>query len=204
LLTGEVASVSSYSDDGTPTQLFAVTIQKPEAILRILRAVLGDKIAAEVSSGSTTYLDIAFPYTDPQSGAQSKTFYYAAVTPDLILAAPKKALLRQAVERLASQTSASPAAGIFANPEYSTMRSRLPGKLSGLSGSDLTQIPWAAVFAHYGDQLAQAGKKTNGSQPPDMSWLKLLKPEVIPQHLHMTLGGWWKDSSGVYFDSYIQ
>ncbi len=204
LLTGEVASVSTYSDDGTATQLFAATIQKPEAILRILRAVLGDKIAAEDSSGSTTYLDIAFPYTDPQSRAQRKTFYYAAVTPDLILAAPKKALLRQAVERLASQTSASPAAGIFANPEYSTMRSRLPGKLSGLSGTDFTQIPWDAFLAHYGDQLAQAGKKTNGSQPPDMSWLKLLKPEVISQHLHMTLGGWWKDSSGVYFDTYIQ
>jgi hypothetical protein len=204
LLTGEFASVSAYSDDGTATQLFAVTIQKPEAILRILRAVLADKIAAEDSSGSTTYLDISFPYTDPQTKAQRTTFYYAAVTPDLILVASKKPLLRQAVERLAGQTSASPAAGIFANPEYAAMRSRLPARLSSLSGVDLTQIPWAAILANFGDQSAQAGKKTNGAQPPDMSSLKLLKPEVIPQHLHMALGGSWKDSSGVYFDTYIQ
>lgn len=204
LLTGEVASVSTYSDDGTATPLYAVTIQKPEASLRILRAILGSKITTEDSSGSTTYLDIAIPYTDPQTGTQRKTFYYAAVTPELLLAASKKALLRQTIERLSAEANAAPAAGIFANPEYSQIRSRLPGKLSGLAGSDLTQIPWAAVLARYGDQLTQAGKKTNGSQPPDVSWLKLLKPDLIPEHLHMTLGGWWKDSSGLYFESYIQ
>jgi len=201
LFTGEIGSVSSYSDDGTQEQLYAATIQKPEAVLRILRAVIGSMIVGEDSSGATTTLDIAYPYKDPETGRQRKKFYYVAVTPQTVLVAPRKAMLRHAMQQLDPASGDPPPGGVFANPEFSQLRSLLPGKLSGLSGADFQQIPWDKVLANLENQWAEAAKQSNGQQPPDLS---SLKPEVITQHLHVALSGWWKDASGVYFDSYIQ
>lgn len=204
LFSGEVASVSSYTADGTTQRLFAATIQSPEAVLRVLRAVIGPVIASEASSGGTTYLDISYPYADPATGMRRRKFYYVAVTSRMVLAAPRKAMLRQAVTQLGSQAGAPPDGGILASAEYAQMRSHLPEKLSGLSGADITQIPWDKLLANLEDQADQAAKQSKGSPPPDLTWLKLLKPDVISRHLHMALSGWWKDSSGVYFDSYLQ
>jgi hypothetical protein len=201
LFTGEVASVSSYSVDGRPQRMFAATIQRPEAVLRVLRAVIGPMIASEDYSGSTTYLDISYPYRDSNTGMRRRRFYYVAVTPQMILAAPQKAMLRHAVTQLGSHTGPAQASGIFANTDYVQMRSYLPEKLSGLSGADITQIPWDKLLANLEDRAA---KRPQDSHPTDVSWLKLLKPQVILRHLHMTLTGWWKDPSGVYFDSYLQ
>ncbi len=201
LMTGEIASFSTYSDDGTAQQLFAATIRQPEAVLRILRSVVGSMIVAEDSAGPTTFLDIAYPYKDPKTGTQRRKFYYLAVTPQMLVGAPRKAMVRETVQRLNSHPDASPASGVLANPDFSGMRSLLPEKLSGLSGSDLTQIPWDKLLANLEDQIAQSAKQKNGQQPPDLSWLK---PDRISRHLHIALSGWWKDSGGVYFDSYLQ
>jgi hypothetical protein len=201
LMSGEIASFSTYSDDGTPQQLFAATIQQPQAVLRILRAVAGSMIVAEDSSGPTTFLDIAYPYKDPKTGTQRRKFYYLAVTPQMLVGAPRKAMLRETIQRLSSHGDASPVAGLLANPDFSRMRSLLPEKLSGLSGSDLTQIPWDQLFSQLEGQIAQGAKQKNGQQPPDFGWLK---SDLISRHLHIALSGWWKDSGGVYFDSYLQ
>src|SRR5690242_16400010 len=142
LMSGEIASFSTYSDDGTAQQLFAATIQQPQAVLRILRAVVGSMIVAEDSSGSITFLDIAYPYKDPKTGTQRRKFYYLAVTPQMLVGAPRKAMVRETVQRLRSPQDARAAAGLLANPDFSRMRPLLPEKLSGLSGSDLAQIPW--------------------------------------------------------------
>lgn len=204
LFSGEVASVSIYSDDGTPQRLFAATIQQPEAVLRVLRAVVGPMIVSDDYSGSTTFLDLSYPYRDPKTGMRRRKFYYVAVMPQLMLAAPRKAMLRQAVAQLGTRTGVAPATGIFASAEYRQIRSHLPEKLSGLSGADITQVPWDKLLANLEDQADQAARQSKGSPPPDLSWLKLLKPQVISRHLHWALSGWWKDSSGVYFDSYLQ
>ncbi len=202
LMSGEIASFSSYSDDGTAQQLFAATIRQPEAVVRILRSVVGSMIVAEDSAGPTTFLDIAYPYKDPKTGTQRRKFYYLAVTPRMLVGAPRKAMVRETVQRLNSGPDASPASGVRANPDFSRMRSLLPEKLSGLSGSDLTQIPWDKLLANLEDQIAQNAKQKNGQQPPpDLGWLK---PDTISRHLHIALSGWWKDSGGVYFDSYLQ
>jgi len=201
LMTGEVATVSTYSADGSAQQLFATTIQQPESVLRIMRAVAGSMIVAEDSSGPTTFLDIAYPYKDPKTGTQRRKFYYLAVTPQLLLGAPRKAMLRDTVQRFASYRDTRAPAGLLASPDFSQMRSLLPPKLSGLSGSDLTQIPWDKLMSQLEDQIAQGAKQKNGQQAPDMSWLK---PDAISRHLHIALSGWWKDSGGVYFDSYVQ
>src|SRR6185437_5154490 len=78
LMSGEIASFSTYSDDGSAQRVFAATIRQPEAVLRILRAVAGSMIVAEDSSGTATFLDIAYPYKDPKTGTQRRKFYYLA------------------------------------------------------------------------------------------------------------------------------
>jgi hypothetical protein len=201
LFTGEAASVTSYTDAGEQEQVFAIAIQKPEAVLRILRAVGGTKIAAEDTIGGVTYLDVAYPYNDPKTGTQRKKFYYLAVTPQMLVSAPRKFLLRSTVQRLNATTASGPSGGIFGNSEYSQMRSLLPDKLSGLGGVDLTQIPWDKVLANLEEATQQASNQKNAPPPPDLSFLK---PEMISRHVRTAVSGWWKDSNGVYFDSYIQ
>jgi hypothetical protein len=200
LFTGEFASVTSYSDEGKSEQSFAVSIQKPDAVLRILRALLGSKIVSEDSAATTTYLSINYPYRDAQTGAQRSEFYYLAVTSDMLFASSQKAVLRETVARSTAHPGSAPA-GIFLKPEYSQMRARFPEKASALSGVDFTEIPWDKLLQNLEVEMAQSAKQKNGPPPPDLSGFK---PDVIPSHLHMALSGWWKDSGGVYFDSYIQ
>jgi len=201
IFTGEIASSSSFTDDGTEQQMFAATIQKPADLLRIVRLVGATKIVADNSAGDTTFLDFAFSYKDPATGQQQKKFYYVAVTSQMLVAAPQKDMLRDAIERLKSTAPAT--GGIFANPEYLELRARLPEKLSGLSGSDLAQIPWDKILANFMNQI-EAGMKSQGQAPADLSWLKSIKPGVASRHLHMSVGGWWKDTDGIHFDSYVQ
>jgi hypothetical protein len=51
--------------------------------------------------------------------------------------------------------------------------------------------------------MAEAAKDST-SPPPSLDWLQALKPEVLTRHVHSGISGWWKDSHGIYFDSYIQ
>ena len=202
LFTGEFASTTTYSDDGTAEQVYGAAIQKPDAVLRVLRAVIGTMIVNEDSSGTTTILDVAYPYTDPATHQRRRKFYYVAVTPQTLLVAQRKAMLREAIQRATSQ-AADPPAGVFANPQFLQLRSRLPEKLSGIGGADLTQIPWQAVLQNFVNQTAQAAaaNQNSASKPPDLSSLKL---DTISHYLHISVSGWWKDANGVYFDSYIQ
>ena len=215
LFTGEMASVTSYTEDGTSQQLFAIAIQKPESVLHILRAVGGKMIMAEDSAGTTTYLDIAYPYRDPVSGTQRRKFYYVAVTPEMLLAAPRKEMLRQATNILASKGGAP--TGVLANPEVQQLRMKLPEKLTAMSAADLTQIPWDKIAANFAAQMEESGKKQNQTTansaanaaptPSEQEAVKLLKsipPNVVSRHLHVSAGGWWKDANGIYIDSYIQ
>lgn len=199
LFTGEIASMTTYADDGTAEQLFAVSIQKPEAVLRVVRALASTMIVSEDSSGPQAFLDLAYPYQDPHTHQQRRRFYYLAVTPQMLLAAPRKAMLRGAIERLNPQAADPPPAGVLANSDYAPLRSRLPERLSGLGAADLDLIPWEKIVANWESQAASSNRTSQ--QPPDWSWLQ---PGVVSRHLHFALSGWWKDSNGIYFDSYIQ
>jgi len=203
LFTGEIASGAYYSEDGTQQAVIAATIEDQADVLRVLEAAAGKLIVAEDSSGDTTYLDLLFPYKDPAAGTQRRMFYYLAVTPKMALAAPRKAMLRAAVERLKSQAGAAPSGSIFADSEYIQLRSLLPANLSGLTGSEIDQIPWDKIAARLEDQLGQSRKQSN-SHAPDLAWLKQVDFGVMSRHLHRSVGGWWKDSTGIYFDSYLQ
>ena len=203
LFTGEVASETSFADDGSSQRTYAISIQKPQDVLRILRAAGGSFTVGEDTSGTTTYLDLVFPSTDPKTGAKKRELYYVAVTPTMLFAAPRKALIRQAVARLDAKPNAAPAAGILSGTELTHQRSLLPEKLSGLSAADMVQIPWDKVIAHFADEMAKAAKDST-TPPPSTEWLQAVKPEVLTRHIHTGISGWWKDSHGIYFDSYIQ
>lgn len=209
LFTGELAAASTFSEDGTQQRVFAATIQKPDAVLRILRAVLGPMTLAEDTFGDATVLDIAYPYRDPATGLQRRRMYYVAVTPQMLLVAPRKAMLRETLGALsAAGGAAAPVTGVFASPEYAPMRARLPEKLSGLGAEDLTQIPWNALWQNFERRLEQSARRpgpaSRAADSADFNWMKLVNPDVIPQHVHMAVSGWWKDTNGVYFDSYVQ
>ena len=203
LFSGEFASAPYYSEDGSSQMVFAVTIEKPDNVLRVLRAAAGKMTVAEDSSGDTTHLDLLFPTKAPSAGTQRRKFYYVAVTPHMLLIAPRKAMLRAAVEQLNSPSGGTRSGTIFADPEYIQMRSLLPGNLSGLTGAEIDQIPWDKIAATLEDQWEQSRKQSK-SPGPDLSWLKQVNFGVISRHLHRRVGGWWKNSTGVYFDSYIQ
>jgi hypothetical protein len=210
LFTGELASASAFSDDGSEERTYAATIQKPDAVLHILRAVLGGMTLAEDSFGDATMLDIAYPYRDSATGLKRRKMYYVAVTPQLLLVAPRKAMLRDTLESLSTQTgaTAAPSNGVFSDPEYAKMRGLLPARLSGLSADDVARIPWNAVWTQFENRFQQPSNEPtqtpNTQHSPDLSWMKLINPDVIPRHLHMAVSGWWKDTNGVYFDSFIQ
>jgi hypothetical protein len=203
LFTGEVASQTSFADDGASLRTYAISIQKPQDVLRILRAAGGSFIVGEDTSGNTTYLDLAYPYTDPKTGQKRREFYYVAVTPTMLFAAPRKALIRQAMPRLDVKADAVPGSGILGSGELAHERSLLPEKLSGLSAVDIVHIPWDKVIAHFKQEMAEAAKDST-SPPSSFDWLQALKPEVLTRHVHSGISGWWKDSHGIYFDSYIQ
>ena len=204
LFTGEVASQTSFAEDGAALRTYAISIQKPQDILRILRAAGGSFIVGEDVSGTTTYLDLVYPSTDPKTGQKRREFYYVAVTPTMLFAAPRKALIRQAAPRVDIKPDAPAAAGILSSGELAHERSLLPEKLSGLSATDIVQIPWDKVIAHFKQEVTAEAAKDSTSPPPSLDWLQAVKPEVLTRHVHFGISGWWKDSHGVYFDSYVQ
>ena len=213
LFTGEMASTTSFEADGTQEQVFAASIQKPDALLRVLRVLLNSMTLAEEMNGNVTTLDIAVPYRDPATGLRRRKMYYVAVTPQLLVVAPRKALLREALHQPSPGGTAGAAApkSAFVDPQFAELRARMPEKLSGLGYAEVAEVPWSPVFAKFAsnaEQSAQAARRAAGASktvhPPDFSWLGLVDPNVIPRHLHTVVSGWWKDSSGVYFDSYVQ
>jgi hypothetical protein len=204
LFTGEVAFETMLSEEGLSDHIIAVTIQKPKDVLRILRALIGSKIVAEDVEGDTTFLDISFPSTDRATGQQKRTFYYVAVTPEMIYAAPRKATVRAVIERARTNSSNPAPREISSNPELNRMRALLPEKLSGLGASDMTHIPWEKLVNQYKQLAAEDAKNSKDTNPKSNDYLNLVKPEVFSRHFHAAIYGWWKDSNGVYFDSFVQ
>jgi hypothetical protein len=201
LFTGEVASLTAYADDGSAQRVFALSIQKPDDLMRVLRTTLSSLIVADDASGGVRYLDLSYPIKDPATGEQRRNFYYVAVTPTTVFVAPRKSLLREAMRR--SENSGAGSQSLLANPEFARLRPELPEKLSGFAGADLSHLPWDKMLANFAAQMAAAAKQSKdpNNPPPNLDWLKQLKPGVFSRHLHVSVSGWWKDSNGVYFDS---
>ena len=204
LFTGELCTTTAVVPDGTTQQIFASTIKKPQDVLRMLRAVLGSKIASEDAVGGTTYLDISYPYKDPITGTQRRSFYYVAVGPNALVAGKRKANVKATIEALNAGSAKMPATGLLADTEYLELRHKLPEKLSGFGAADYRVFPLDKWIATFIDQMANQPKQSKDAPPTDLTWLKPITSAVITRHIHMAVSGTWKDSSGVYFASYLQ
>jgi len=204
LFTGEIATRSVDSDDGSWPRLYAVAIQNPQDVLRLLRATLGKKIVEENTEGDATILDVSYPDRDPVSGQQKAHFLYVGVKPQMLFVAPKKAMLHEGMERLDAKSGAAFTADPYSNADLNHLRGMLPEKLSGLSAADLARIPWEKVFVWISQQINEDAKGSKEPTPQSTDWLKMMKPAAFTRHLHAAMSGWWKDSSGIYFDSYLE
>jgi len=204
LFTGEVGSQLSYTPDGESQQLYALAIQKPQDVLKLLRVAVSKIIAAEDTSADTTYLDLSYPIHDPVSGQERRNFYYLAVTPQFVIGGPSKGMVREAVARVSGKSGVSSVGLIFSNPDFIRLRALMPDKLIGIGGVDMTQIPWDKVINRYVQQMQQTEKLSKQKNASSTEWLQSLKPGMFTRHLRVVVNGWWKDSNGIYFDYYAQ
>lgn len=201
LFTGEIGSRTSYSDDGDWQKSFAVGIQKQPELLRLLRTAVGSYISNEKTEGDTTFLEISAPSKNPAGRRSNRPLYYVAVTPQVIYASPQKATLRETLAAVKARSADAHGADGPPIQDWNQLRAHLPEKLSGMGGADLSQMSWEKYIRRYQQQVAEATKDSNSASS---DYFNLLKPEVFFRHLHAAISGWWKDSNGIYFDSYIE
>lgn len=200
LFTGEFASIST-SDSGDPLgDMYAATIREPDSVLRVLRAVLGDRVTSESRDAGATVLTIPMPYVDPRTQAQRSRFYHIAVAPQLLIVAPRKTMIRDALLRFGQDGGAI---GLAADPNFQRARGKLPGTLSGFSFSNLAKINWDKVGETVNSAQGLAGQK-EGTSAAKPSWSSKIPAALLSRYLHFLAGGWWVDRTGVHYDGYIE
>lgn len=208
LLGEEVATVSSAPGDTTYTDLFAISIRKPEDVKRVLRKALGPIVRNETPGRDATLLELGFNSTDPVTHAARIQLSYAAITPQLLIYSQRKAMVLDAVERVGPLQGSS-AESLKSNPDFQHARARLPKGLSGFSYTQMSRQTWEREFSVWLSSIAKAsaakgaatGDGASGA-PPD--FLQGINLAVFPRYLHSYASGWWKTADGVYFDSYLQ
>lgn len=203
LFGGEFASIKSDPYDPA-AYLFAITVQDQHKVVGLLDRILASSIATEDRDGETNYIEIATPYTDPQTGTQRRKFYSVAVTREMALAAPHKTETRDAVALLAKRPGATPAAHLASDADFLRARAALPENLSGMSYTDLTRIHWDKIYTEF-IRSGKAGARANNGPPTSTETaLHGFDPTVLSRYLRVFISGTWKDSSGIYFDLLLQ
>jgi hypothetical protein len=203
LLSGEFASLQTSPTLETKGQTYFIGIRDKQASLKLLRALLGDRISSERNEGDTTYLKFSLGGSQGNAGVMQWNFFHLAVTPNLILASSRRETLQQEIANRAHSSAALPAS-------FQTARSQFPEKLNGVSFLDFQKLDWQALK----DKLiTESGKTSRAFQekgatpqantaPP--TWLLQFNPQVIPRHLRVSTSASWKDSKGIHFDGWIE
>lgn len=202
LLRGEVASIATTGDLGPGAQLYAATIQKPTDVLRLVRTIFAKQIAGEEHEGDTTIVKFSFSSVRPPAGGLQPRPYYLAVTPRMLLAAPRVETLREAVKRLAEKDAG--ALGPLADAAFRRARARFPENLSSLGYLDLTRTPWEKISEAFVEGLKKADEKSAASAAAAKDWMKKISPGLLRRYLHTLASASWKDAGGVYFDAYLE
>ena len=201
LTTGEFGSLeSSPALDPDKKVYFAGISNKPE-ILKLMRTILSDRITSERNDGNVTYLKISLKGNQGSTGVAQWGFYHLAVTPNLVLGAPKGETLRATLSQVAAGDPALP-------KNLQTARAKFPELLNGFSYFDFQRLDWPAVKRQW---ISQATSKARETKTADADrtvkqindWFQTLNPEVFPRHLHSLTGASWKDAAGVHFDEWV-
>ncbi len=206
LFTGEFASYSTELGIDPFTNYYAIGIRKPQEVLKLLRAVLSQQILSEDSEGGNTILSVTTSFADLKTGAPRKRFYYVGVTPQMLVVSPRKAALRETLQRLA--TDGNSAAGMATDAKFTAARGRMPQGLSGVGYFDLSRVQWETVLESASPSQAdppKAGAAAGvAAASPTPDWTKLVKPAVLSRYLHLAVSGWWKSPDGLHFDGFIE
>jgi len=200
LLTGEFASLTTSGDFDPTSQVYAATIQKQPQVLKLLRNLLHGQIASEEQESDTTYLRLTSASARSQAADPPSKGYYLALTPQMLLAGPKKETLRDAIARLAAKDPQ--VASLATDPGFRRARTRFPETLSSLGYLDLTRMQWEKLI----DEFSASLKKSQSSSPSAAAAVDSLKKAlpVIRRYLHTISNGSWKNRDGVYFDGYVE
>lgn len=213
LLSGEFAAVELEPGLDFSQKMFLISIDKPDDVLHLIRAMMTDSISNEEQVGPVTYLAVLSPLTPKKAGtaAPSRKFWYVGVGPHLLVIAPRKAMARETMARF---ESADHAGSLLTDPRFLASRNRLPQNLSGLSYSDLSKVDWTKLqkqVEEYSQAAATqaAANPSNADQKQEVAKIvgdlwKQWPLQMFSRYVHSSYGGWWKDRHGVYFDSYME
>lgn len=213
VISGEVATIQLDSDgngSGSSESLslldplrnmYAMAIDRPDDALKLVRLALGNSLTSESVEAGSTILAFTSSYRDEKTGAQRKRFNYMGVTSNLIIIAPRKALLREAMARASAQQGPA-SSGLANDAAFLQMRSRLPHHLTALSYSDFARTPWHLIVNAV---LKDAANQKEGQKltPQEEEALRNLS-KLLPRYLHSAFGGYWKDRNGIFMESYIE
>jgi hypothetical protein len=203
LFTGEFASYSTELGIDPFSNYYAAGIRNPQKVLLLLRGILNQQILSEDTVGVNTFLSVTTSFKDAKTGAPRKRFYYVGVTPQMLVISPRKAALRETVQRLASAGGAS-AIGLAADAKFTAARGRIQQSLSGMSYSDLSRVRWEEVLEVSDQPAASPAKAGTPAAASAPDWRSLLKPAVLSRYLHLAVSGWWKGPDGLHFDGIIE
>lgn len=208
LFTGEAAVI--HSDNGIdPAQgLYAFTIHDSDRILHVLQHALPGAEATTSRDGDVSYVTVAPSTRFIGTSSSASSPIYFALTPDMLLASKQQEVLRRAVVRLHAANGSAPSDALTVDPDFRKACSLLPAKLVSLSYTNYAYYDWQRLFSdtekRLNDQMQEAARKANKPSPPRIDILRGFNPSLFSSYLHIGVGGAWKDSTGIYFDSYIQ
>jgi hypothetical protein len=198
LTNGEITTLQNDPPMDENKRIFALNIQDKPGAMKLLRSIFGDQLSAEHTEASVTTMKISTGGGQSDAGVAQFSFFYLAMTPDLLIGTTKNATLQD----LLAQRAASPVA-IPAN--IATSRAQFPEKISGFSYVDFQKIDWAALKTRWAAEAKAAAAKSSatptGSNPGE--YLNGIDPTVFSRHLHSLQGASWKDSKGIHFDEWI-
>jgi len=209
LFTGEFASVQTSPSLDSAKQVFLVEIRNKADTLKLLRALLGDRINSERNEGDATLLKISLSGNQTSAGVAQWNFFQVAVTPDMVIGASSIDTLR---ETLAYRAKAPATGGLASVPQFQAKRGGAPPNLIGLSYFDFQKVDWQAAKEHW---LQEAKKPqiakgvagtgttaTNVTKIPD--WVSQLNVQAVSRHLHTSWSVSWKDAKGIHWDQWIE
>ena len=208
LFTGEAAVI--YPDTAAdPLQSFYVfAIHDPEKVLHVLQHGVPGEKASTSQEGDVTYLTVSVSIGAAAAASAAPSAVYFALTPNLLLASKEQAVLRQAVARVHAAAGSAPTNALSADPDFQKARASLPAKLDGLSYGNYAHYNWQKLFSEaeksFNAQMQGAARNANRPVTPLAQIFRGIDPTLFSRYLHVSIGGSWKDPTGIYFDSYIQ
>lgn len=197
--TGEFTSLQSSAALDPAKRVFVVGIQRKAETLKLLRAALADRIAAERSEGDITFLKISEGGMRSSAGTASWKYYHLAVTGDAIVISSRLDSVRETLDAKKNGDALLP-------PAWQAARTQFPKMINGLSFVDFQKVDWAAVKERWkAESLKAAPERVKSGEAPRAleHTMDLLDPQIFRRHLHQTASASWKDAQGMHIDGWI-